>query len=145
MSVVLTTRKINVNWRLEEVSEKSIRVLIVDDLPQVRDGLTMVLNLASKATTPKIEIIGEAQNGIEAIQQARALYPDVIMMDLEMPLLDGYEAARQIKAHRPSCRIIALTVHDHEDARQKASQAGIDAFIVKGAPIEILVQEISER
>lgn len=126
------------------MKKESIRVLIVDDLPQVREGLAMVLNLAASAAKPRIEIVGEAQNGIEAIHQVQELHPDVILMDLEMPILDGYQATREIKTNCPTCRVIALTVHDYAAARHKASQAGMDAFIVKGDPIETLVQAISE-
>jgi len=124
---------------------KTIRVLIVDDLPQVRQGLASVLQLATRRVQAGIEVVGEAQNGCEAIEQAQALHPDVILMDLEMPVLDGYEAARQIKAAHPSCRVIALTVYDCEAARQKAFQSGMDDFIVKGAPVGTLVQAILER
>jgi DNA-binding NarL/FixJ family response regulator len=66
-------------------------------------------------------------------------------MDLEMPVLDGYEATRQIKASSPSCRVVALTVHGYEGARQKASQSGVDVFLVKGVSVETLVQAIAER
>jgi DNA-binding NarL/FixJ family response regulator len=66
-------------------------------------------------------------------------------MDLEMPVMDGYEATRQIKSQNPACRVIALTIHDYEAARQRAAQAGVDAFIVKGAPVEMLVRAISEK
>jgi len=125
---------------------KAIRVLIVDDVTQVRQDLRTVLALVGDADTEHpIEVVGEAANGLEAIHQADALQPDVVLMDLEMPVLDGYEAARQIKAHCPACRLIALTVNDYEAARQKAVQVGMDAFIVKGAPVEILVQTISRR
>ncbi|MEJ2736360.1 MAG: response regulator transcription factor, partial [Anaerolineae bacterium] len=92
-----------------------------------------------------IEIVGEAADGREAIRLAQALQPDVILMDLEMPVLDGYEATRQIKAVFPSCRVVALTVHGYEAARQKAVQAGADVFLVKGASVETLVQAISKR
>ena len=125
------------------MSGKNIRILIVDDVAQVRQGLVTLLKLAAARTAPEIEIVGEAQNGSEAIQQAWLLHPDVILMDLEMPFLDGYEAARQIKAFSASCRIIALTIHDHESARQQAINAGMDDFIVKGAPLETLVRIIS--
>ena len=117
-----------------------LKVLIVDDVAQVRRELGNILPLVSE-----VEIVGEAANGREAIQQAEALQPQVILMDLEMPIMDGYEATRTIKARYPSCRVIALTVHSYEAARVKADRAGVDAFIVKGAPVETLVQAISER
>jgi DNA-binding NarL/FixJ family response regulator len=116
------------------------RVLIADDNPQVRQELHTLLPLAGG-----IEIVGEASDGREAIRLARALRPEVVLMDLEMPVLDGYEATRQIKANSPSCRVVALTVHGYEAARQKASQSGVDVFLVKGGSVESLVQAISER
>jgi DNA-binding NarL/FixJ family response regulator len=123
----------------------SIRVLIVDDMAQVRHDLRTVLPLAGQAAGLQIEVVGEAGNGQEAIQRATALEPDVVLMDLEMPVMGGYEATRQIKERWPSCRVIALTVHGYEAAQQQALQAGADGFIVKGAPVGTLVQAISER
>ena len=124
-----------------EVSELARqRVLIVDDSPQVRQELRTLLPLAGD-----IEIVGEAADGQEAIQMAGALCPQVILMDLEMPVLDGYEATRQIKALSPSCRVVALTVHGDESARQKAMQAGADLFLVKGVSVKALVGAVSER
>jgi len=123
----------------------SIRVLIVDDMAQVRRDLRTVLPLAGQAAGLQIEIVGEAGNGQEAIWQAEALRPDAVVTDLEMPVMDGYQATYEIKARYPACRVIALTVHGYEAARQKAIQAGVDVFIVKGAPVETLVQAISER
>jgi len=123
----------------------SIRVLIVDDMAQVRRDLRTVLPLAGQAAGLQIEVVGEAGNGQEAIQRISALQPDVVLMDLEMPVMDGYQATYEIKARYPACRVIALTVHGYEAARQKAIQAGVDVFIVKGAPVETLVQAISER
>ena len=116
------------------------RILLVDDSAQVRHELGTLLPLAGD-----IEIVGEAADGQEAVRLAQALQPDVVLMDLEMPVLDGYEATRQIKAGSPSCRVIALTVHGYEAARQKASQSGVDVFLVKGVSVETLVQAISER
>ncbi|MDD3715280.1 MAG: response regulator, partial [Atribacterota bacterium] len=75
---------------------KKIKVLIVDDMPQVRQDLRTFLNL-----TLDIEVVGEAANGIEAIRQTEILKPDVILMDLEMPQLDGYQASRKIKTNDP--------------------------------------------
>ena len=116
------------------------RILIVDDIPQVREDLHTLLTLAGD-----IEVVGEAINGLDGVRQASAVRPEVVLMDLEMPVLDGYEATRQIKTLDPACRIVALTVHDDEDTRQKAIRAGVDDFIVKGAPVESLVQAITER
>jgi DNA-binding NarL/FixJ family response regulator len=121
-------------------NRRLLRVLIVDDMPQVRQDLRLLLQL-----TGELEIVGEAANGAEAIGQAEVLCPDVVVMDLEMPVMDGYEAARQIKARCPACRVIALTVHDYEAARQRAFQAGVDIFMVKGAPVATLVQAICQR
>jgi two-component system, NarL family, response regulator NreC len=120
---------------------KVIRVLIVDDMTQVRQDLRTVLTLSGDGDHP-IEIVGEAANGLEAIRQSEALQPDVVLIDLEMPVLDGYEASSLIKTRCPACRVIALTVHDYESARQKAFQARMDGFIVKGTPVETLVQAI---
>lgn len=116
------------------------RVLIVDDVEQVRRDLRTALTL-----TGNIEIIGEAENGLEAVRLTEFLKPDVILMDLEMPVMDGYETTRKIKSLYPSCRVVTLTVHDYESARVRAQEAGVDAFLVKGAPVESIVQTISSQ
>jgi DNA-binding NarL/FixJ family response regulator len=116
------------------------RLLIVDDNPQVRRELRTLLPLAGD-----IEIVGEAADGLEAVRMAEALRPHVVLMDLEMPVLDGYEAARQIKALCPSCRVIALTVYGDAASQDMARQAGVDTFLVKGVPLEILVAAVSGR
>ncbi len=123
----------------------SIRVLIVDDVPQVRQGLAIVLTLAARNTWPKIEVVGEAENGSEAIEQARALCPDVILMDLEMSALNGYEATRRIKAEHPAQRVIILSVHAGPEEQLNALEAGADGFITKGADYEVLVNAICGR
>lgn len=116
------------------------RVLIVDDNPQVRQELRTLLPL-----TGDIEIVGEAADGLQAVRLAQALQPEVVLMDLEMPGLDGYEATRQIKAGLPSCRVVTLTVHGYEAARLRAMEAGADVFLEKGAPLGALVNAIYER
>jgi DNA-binding NarL/FixJ family response regulator len=73
------------------------------------------------------------------------LKPDVILMDLEMPVMDGYEATRKIKSLYPSCRVVTLTVHDYESARVRAQESGVDAFLVKGAPVKSIVQTVSSQ
>jgi len=114
-----------------------IRVLIVDDVERVRQDLRTFLTL-----TGNIEIIGEASNGLEAIQLVGTLCPQVVLMDLEMPIMDGYEAARQIKAIKPACRVIALTIHAGEAERQQALQAGMTDIVAKGTPLNTLLQAI---
>jgi DNA-binding NarL/FixJ family response regulator len=106
-------------------------------MAHVREGLRTVLTLAGD-----IEIVGEARDGLEAVDQAQRLRPDVAVMDLEMPVMDGYEATRRIKAVCPACRVVALTIHAGEAERRSALAAGIDAFIVKGAPVETLVHAV---
>lgn len=113
------------------------RVLIVGDNAQVRHELRTLLPLAGD-----IDIVGEAADGREAIRLLPALRPDIVLIDLEMPILDGYDAAAHIKAASPSCRVIALTAHGDEAARQKAARCGIDAFLVKGTDLESLVGAI---
>ena len=115
------------------------RILIVDDIPQVREDLRTLLPLAGD-----IEVVGTAINGLDAVRQTESLQPEVVLMDLEMPVMDGYEAARQIRTLNPECRIIVLTIHDFEETRQRAADAGADAFIVKGTPVETLVEVITK-
>lgn len=116
-----------------------IRVLIVDDVERVRQDLCTFLSL-----TGNIEIVGEARDGLEAIRLVQTLHPQVILMDIEMPIMDGYEAARQIKALEPSCHIIALSIHAGEAERQQALRAGMADLIAKGAPLEMLLRAIRE-
>ncbi|MEW6030377.1 MAG: response regulator [Chloroflexota bacterium] len=118
----------------------AIRILLVDDVKEVRQNLRTALTLCDG-----IEIVGEAANGLEALRMVESLQPDAVLLDLEMPILDGYEATRQIKSSFPACRVIALTVHDYESAREKAKSAGVDAFLVKGAPVTTIVQTILKK
>jgi DNA-binding NarL/FixJ family response regulator len=113
------------------------KILLVDDVESVRWDLRTILTLSGN-----LEIVGEATNGLEAIRLTESLQPDVVLMDLEMPLMDGYEATRLIKALCPSCRIVALTIHSYDEARKKAYRSGVDAFIIKGAQVESIVQSI---
>lgn len=115
----------------------AIRVLIVDDVKRVREDLRTFLTL-----TGNIEVIAEADNGLQAIHLVNALRPQVVVMDLEMPLMDGFEATRQIKTLQPWCRVIALTIHTSESEQQRAMQAGADDFIVKGDSLAHLLESI---
>jgi DNA-binding NarL/FixJ family response regulator len=115
----------------------TIRVILVDDVEMVRHDLRTALTLFGD-----LEIVGEAANGLEAIRQTESLAPAVVLMDLEMPVMDGYEATRQIKSRFPSCKVVVLSVHDYESARLKAQWSGADAFLVKGAPVKTIIQAL---
>lgn len=112
-------------------------ILIVDDNPRVRRDLCSAL-----ALDEHFEIVAEAANGIEALQAAEQLKPDVVLMDLGMPEMDGYEATRLLKARRLAKHVIILTVHAYPAARQRAEAAGADAFIVKGADLQEMLSTI---
>ena len=120
--------------------EDRIRVLIVDDAAGVRRDLCLLLEIAGD-----LRVVGEAENGAEAVEQATALHPDVVIMDLAMPVMDGCQAATRIKSHAVDCRIVALTVHNTETSRQEAYAAGFDAYLVKGAPLAELLGAIGSR
>jgi pilus assembly protein CpaE len=116
---------------------KTQRVLIVDDVPQVRRELRTLLPLLDA-----IDVVGEAENGPSAIELAAALQPDVVLMDVEMPLMDGLAATRLIKQQCPQCRVVILSIHNEEAVRTRARLAGADAFVDKGAPLAALLQAI---
>ncbi len=122
---------------------KTIRLLIADDNPQVRRDLSTVLQLAGKESDIQVDVLGEAENGLQAVQQAMQLQLDVVIMDLEMPLLDGWEATRAIKASDSNISVLVLSVHGGETDRMKALHAGADSFIVKGTPVSEIIQKIS--
>lgn len=120
----------------------AVRVLIVDDTAQVRKDLRTILPLAGEMSAMSIEIVGEAVDGYDAIRLAGELRPDVILMDLNMPRLDGYCATHEIKALYPNMKILVLTVHGSQDARLKACQAGADGFIEKGVLVTEIIHQI---
>ena len=116
------------------------RLLIVDDMPRVREELRRLLEL-----TDRVQVVGEAGNGQEAIRQAETLRPDVVLMDLEMPLVDGWEATREIKSRQLAERVVVLTMHVDLESTQRAVQAGADAIVPKGAEFNDLLQPITHQ
>ncbi len=114
---------------MSETTPQKIRVMVADDHPVVREGLTTML-----ARENDIEVLGEAQNGREAIEQARQLQPDIILMDLRMPEIDGIEAIRRIKAENPKVKFIILTTYDNDEYIFKGIEAGARAYLLKDAP-----------
>ncbi|MBC6459259.1 response regulator [Actinomadura sp. HBU206391] len=106
-----------------------IRVLLVDDQHLVRMGLTMLCESADD-----VEVAGEASNGHEAVRLAERLLPDVVLMDLHMPGMDGVTATERITAARPATRVLALTTFDDDDHLYPALAAGACGFVVKDTP-----------
>jgi DNA-binding NarL/FixJ family response regulator len=114
-----------------------LRVILVDDSPHVLQDLHLLLELPGE-----IEIIAEASNGQEAIRLVDTDAPDVVVMDLEMPIMNGYEATRWIKSRIPAPRVVILSVHTGLEEQEKARAAGADGFVVKGAGFEVLMNAI---
>ncbi len=109
----------------------SVRVLIADDQQLIRDGFRMIL-----AAEPDIEIVGEAANGTEAVSMTRELRPDVVLMDIRMPELDGIQATRGILAqsHEPKPSVLILTTFDLDEYVYDALRAGASGFLLKDVP-----------
>ncbi len=114
-----------------------VRVLVVDDVAHVRHDLITLLTLDSG-----IQVVGEACNGLDAVRQCNLLHPDVVLMDLVMPALDGYAATRGIKARHPAIRVVAYSVYGDDESRRRALKAGVDSFVLKGASLDVLLQAI---
>ena len=123
----------------DQTNGGAIRVLIVDDHAIVRDGICALL-----ATKPDIEVVGEAGNGREAVSKAQSLLPDVILMDLMMPEMDGIEAIRRIVAQQPRARILVLTSFAADDKVFPAIKAGAMGYLLKDSESEDLVRAIHQ-
>ena len=116
----------------------SIRVLVVDDQALVRAGLGVILD-----AQPDIEVVGEAADGLEAVEATRRLRPDVVLMDIRMPRLDGLEATRRIlSTEGGGSRVMILTTFDTDEHVFEALQAGASGFLLKDAPRERLVDAV---
>lgn len=114
-----------------------IRILVVDDQQLVRMGLRMLFEQAQD-----IEILGEADNGAEAVRLAEHLIPDVVLMDLRMPGMDGITATRRILTARPATRVVALTTFDDDDHLYPVLAAGACGFLVKDTPPAELLEAV---
>ena len=119
------------------MDDSSIRILIADDHPIVRDGLNAVIN-----DQPDMEVVVEAANGKEAVALARQHRPDVLLIDLRMPQMNGVEAVNTIRAEWPQARIIILTTYDGDEDIYRALQAGAQAYLLKGMPRTELLDTI---
>lgn len=114
-----------------------IKILLVDDQPLFREGLRTVLSLHSD-----FEVVGEAANGSEAIRLTRSLLPSVVLMDLQMPILDGVSATRRLHDEQPLCRVIVLTTFDDDEMVFDGLRAGAVGYLLKDVPSEKLAEAI---
>ncbi len=121
------------------MTESTIRLVIVDDDPLVRAGLGLILG-----GTPELEVIGEAVDGVDALDRVAELRPDIVLMDIRMPRMDGLTATAQILAKPDAPRIIVLTTFDSDDMVLKALQAGASGFLLKDTPPERMIEAITK-
>ena len=114
-----------------------IRILVVDDHHVVRQGLVALLNIV-----PDLEVVGEASDGLQAIELHKTLQPDITLMDLQLPNLGGVDAILKIRADDPAARFIVLTTFDGDEDIFRSLQAGAKAYLLKGMTVEELVSTI---
>ncbi len=114
-----------------EPTDAAIRVLLADDHPVVRHGLRALID-----SLPGLAVVAEAVDGQAAVREAQLLHPDVVLMDIQMPVMDGLEATRRIRAAVPSTVVLVLTMFDDDDTVFAAMQAGASGYLLKGAEQE---------
>ena len=118
-------------------ARRKISVLIADDHPVLRHGLSKLLE-----EQPDIQVVGEAGDGQTVIELARKLKPDVVLMDVSLPVVNGCEATRQILFEFPNIRVIGLSMHEEAEMAASMCSAGAVAYLTKGGPIEPLIAAI---
>src|SRR5712691_715272 len=119
------------------VATKAVRVLIADDQTLFRTGLARLLD-----EDPRVEVIGQAVDGLEAAKQAAKLKPDVILMDLKMPNVDGIEATRQIIEADPNIKVVMLTTFETDSQVIQALKAGAVGYVLKDSSAEAIVSTL---
>lgn len=117
--------------------EDRTRILVVDDHPIVRDGLVAMLG-----TQADFEVVGEASTGPAAVREAIALCPDVVLLDMELPDMDGVEVIRRVRRQEPGVRIVVFTAFDRDEQIAGAIRAGAEGYLLKGTPREEVFRAI---
>src|SRR5919206_1183052 len=113
---------------------ESVRILIAENHNLVRDGLRRLLSLL-----PNLEVVGEASNGREALELCRTLQPDLVLMDVRMPEMDGLQATRAIKREHPGIAVLMVTMYENPDYLLEALDAGAAGYVLKDAPADRLI------
>jgi DNA-binding NarL/FixJ family response regulator len=116
-----------------------MKIVICDDQATIRDGLEMLLSLEKDIT-----VVGRAQDGWEAVELAAKKQPDLVLMDLKMPGMNGIEATRQIRARHPSVKVLVLTTYDDDEWVFDAVRAGASGYLLKDTPREELIRAVKE-
>lgn len=124
---------------LSETQTAPIRILIADDHPVVREGMAAMFS-----NIPELELVGAAKDGVEAVEMARHLRPDVILLDLVMPRQGGLEAIHEIKKENPAAKILVVTSFTEDDKVFPAIKSGALGYLLKDAPPEVLLQAIHD-
>jgi DNA-binding NarL/FixJ family response regulator len=119
---------------------RTTRLLLADDHALARSGLRAML-----APEPDLEVVGEARDGAEALRLCRALRPDLVLLDVRMPVLDGIAATRALKAEFPTVAVIVVTIHENPDYLLQALRAGADGYVLKDTTQQQLVTIIRQR
>ncbi|MEJ3744432.1 response regulator transcription factor [Actinomycetes bacterium KLBMP 9797] len=114
-----------------------VRVLVVDDQELIRESIAAILDIQ-----PGITVVGTAADGREAVERAVALAPDVVLMDVRMPTMDGLEAAAALRERAPACRVVMLTTFDDEEYVVRALRAGGSGYLLKDLPARELAQAV---
>ena len=127
----------NASSRADTADDTPIRVLLVDDHPVVRRGLAVLLS-----TLPGIDVVGEAADGASAVKEAQLTQPDVVVMDIQMPGLDGVEATKALAAAVPSAAVLVLTMFEDSQTVVMALRAGAKGYLLKGADQDEIVRAI---
>jgi DNA-binding NarL/FixJ family response regulator len=127
----------------DESCIKCIRVLVVDDHAILREGIRSLLERADDIT-----VVGEAANGVQALVQEDALRPDIVLMDLAMPEMDGLEATRRLRQRHPAVKVLILTQHDNQEYIMPALQAGAAGYVLKrsgGRDVITAIRQVHEQ